>query len=368
MTVFVKTRSGKTGKRYLVYWRQGGRAFKEEYAGSFKTQREARTRRDLIAGELAAGRDPRILLEQLKAAPPRKVTLAEQWDAFAAGRVDVGEAAQSSYRNARVRWLPILGSDRDPHTITPADVVAGIAVMRSELKPASVGAYVSVLAMVLDYSDVEPNPVRSAKVKLPASTADEVNPPTTQEWRAIRDVAKKRSRLTLRLVECLGLRISEACELTWGDVDFVDGQIRISRRSTKTSAGQRWLPVPDELLDAISALCPQEDRQPDGRVLGLNDESVRWDLKRACIDAGVTAHSPHDLRHRRISLWVRFGIDPVTLAGWAGHAQASMSLDVYGHVVLDPREDEWRDFWLGYYERATRSPGAAPVRHEGADA
>jgi hypothetical protein len=40
----------------------------------------------------------------------------------------------------------------------------------------------------------------------------------------------------------------------------------------------------------------------------------------------------------------------------------------YGHVVLDPNGDEWRDFWLGAYEQARRPkravegrPGVAPV-------
>jgi hypothetical protein len=40
-----------------------------------------------------------------------------------------------------------------------------------------------------------------------------------------------------------------------------------------------------------------------------------------------------------------------------------MSLDTYGHVVLDPREDEWRDFWEAVYD-ANRRRGVVPVRHE----
>jgi hypothetical protein len=28
-----------------------------------------------------------------------------------------------------------------------------------------------------------------------------------------------------------------------------------------------------------------------------------------------------------------------------------MSLDVYGHVVLDPAEDDWRGFWKDAYSR-----------------
>jgi hypothetical protein len=31
--------------------------------------------------------------------------------------------------------------------------------------------------------------------------------------------------------------------------------------------------------------------------------------------------------------------------------RAGRRLDVYGLVVLDPREDEWRGFWLDVYGR-----------------
>jgi integrase len=42
---------------------------------------------------------------------------------------------------------------------------------------------------------------------------------------------------------------------------------------------------------------------------------------------------PHDLRHRRVSLWFRQGVDAVQIASWAGHTP-TMSLDVYGHVLV----------------------------------
>ncbi len=84
------------------------------------------------------------------------------------------------------------------------------------------------------------------------------------------------------------------------------------------------------------------------------------ELYRACRNAGIAAYSPHDLRHRGISLWVAHGFDAVAVKTWAGHPRASMSLDVYSHVVIDPAADEWRDFWRGAYI-AARSPGVVPV-------
>jgi len=43
----------------------GGRAYPIVHAGSFRTLKEAKTRRDLVAGELAAGRNPAEALQAL---------------------------------------------------------------------------------------------------------------------------------------------------------------------------------------------------------------------------------------------------------------------------------------------------------------
>lgn len=132
--VHIKTRTTKKGdRRYLCYYRMGGgREAKTLYAGSFHKKAEAQARRDLIAGELAAGRDPRILLARLNEPPVAPLGLLERWDSFMASRIDVGVKAQRQYRNARDRWLPILGSDRDPASITADDVIAGIADLFDE--------------------------------------------------------------------------------------------------------------------------------------------------------------------------------------------------------------------------------------------
>jgi integrase len=360
-TLTITTRKRRGGPRYTVRYRLGGRSYPVQHAGSFKTLREAKARLGIVAGELAVGRNPAVLLASIAAPPAPTPGLRERWDDFCTGKVDVGVKAQAQHGNARDRWVPILGADRDPLTITPADIVGGIAELTKTLKPASIAQYVSTLRQVLDFCDVTPNPVNSPKVKLPMQVREEITPPTSAEWLAILKHVMKRSRLALRLIECCGLRVSEACNLVWGDVDFVEGKIRVAR--TKTAAGRRWIAVPDQLLDALDALQATEDRNPNGRVLGLAHAQVRADLAKACTDAGVAAHSPHDLRHRRISLWLRHGFDPVSVSRWAGHARTSMSLDVYGHVVLDPADDEWRDFWTAVYD-ASRRRGVVPVWSE----
>lgn len=125
--------------------------------------------------------------------------------------------------------------------------------------------------------------------------------------------------------------MSEAAELTFGDVDFAEERIRVSRARTKRrTAGQQWLPVPDVLLEEIAALCPLEDRTRERPVFsGVNARETRGGLELACRNAKIAHYSPHDLRHRRTSLWLAHGFDPITVKEWCGHSRALMTLDVY---------------------------------------
>jgi integrase len=151
-------------------------------------------------------------------------------------------------------------------------------------------------------------------------------------------------------MECCALRVSEACGIEPGDLDFGGGMILIRRSVTKTKAGRRWVPVPGELLDALAVR---------GGV-GVTPSNVYYDLQKACERGKIRPFGTHAFRHRRASLWLRQGIDAVQVARWAGHSKPSESTDTYGHTVVDALADEW----LGFWQAAYGPRGAAPVRHE----
>jgi integrase len=238
-----------------------------------------------------------------------------------------------------------------------------------KLRRKSLEHYLSTLRQVIDFCDIEPNPARSTKVRLPEEVREEVAPPSAEEWNAIKDNIRKRSSLAVRVTECDGLRLaSETLRLSYGDIDFVSERIRVSQARTKgRTAGQRWLPIPRVLLHEIANLVPLEDRHRNRLVFpNITEAQVRQDVARACRDAGIAHYHPHDLRDRRISLWIAQGIDAVQAKTSSGHTNASMTLDVYAHVVIDPNADEWRDFWHSRYVTG-RSPGVVSVRHRPAE-
>jgi hypothetical protein len=135
--------------------------------------KEARARRDLIAGELAGGRNPadslRAVVEQ-----PRTRTFAECADVYLASRPDVGPETRATAAHLK-RLLPAFG-DADPAAITASDVMEWIGA-NSDLKPSSLVRYVSTLRQVLDFAAVEPNPARDRRVRPPRTESQVVEPP-----------------------------------------------------------------------------------------------------------------------------------------------------------------------------------------------
>jgi integrase len=66
---------------------------------------------------------------------------------------------------------------------------------------------------------------------------------------------------------------------------------------------------------------------------GITEASAYQAMTRACRNAKVPHYHPHDLRHRRITIWHQSGVPARELAERAGHSRPSMSLDVYSHVM-----------------------------------
>jgi len=137
------------------------------------------------------------------------------------------------------------------------------------------------------------------------------------------------------------LRAGELCSLRVGDVDFLRGRLRVAKGRTKGGTqGRRFVPVPALLVAALADLAgPPEDRRLDAPLFsGLTPGALRDGMARACRLAGVALYSPHDLRHRYISRLVLAGVPLPKVREVAGHSRASVTLDVYSHVLLDEAE------------------------------
>jgi integrase len=331
---WIVIREAKDGsRRYRVEYRAGGREAPTRYAGSFRTKREASERRAWVAGELAAKRIPDLRFAKAEAA----ATFARVAAAWKASRLDVAAGTLATYDVALGRLLPRLGTE-PVDAITPERVAALVVELNGAgLKKQSIRKTLGVGAMVCDHARVQPNPFRDKQaVKLPREERRIVQPPTAEHVEAVLRVLPAAYRLPTIVLDAVGLRVGELERLEWGDVDEPRARWRVA---TSKTGRPRWVTPPPVVFDAVSALVAREDRAPERQVFqGFGADRYRTAVTRACTAAGVPAFSPHDLRHRRVSLLHLAGVPWARIGEQVGHDDLVTTARTYTHTLVDERE------------------------------
>ena len=144
-----------------------------------------------------------------------------------------------------------------------------------------------------------------------------------------------------RLLNYTGMRISEARELRWQQVDFVRKLIDV--HGTKTSAARRDVPMTKESRALLVKLykeaqarathkvagAPYVDPQSKVSTVGEAAVSLRNACKRMKIDPPLTHH---DLRDAFTTSCIESGVDIPTVAAWLGHKDGgALLMRVYAH-------------------------------------
>lgn len=332
------TRDG--GRRYRVEFRLGGRGSRIRYGGSFKTKADATIRKQWIAGELAALRvpDPRIEEPELVLAP----TVIEAAQRWRESRIDVTEGTRTLHRVALNRALPLLGALRVDQ-VGPEHVVELVAALHaSGSKRETIRKTVKYLAAVLDDAGIDPNPARDRRIRLPHEERAELVPPSAEHVEGVCGLLPSAYRLALLWLDWSGARVASIDTLLVGDYDEPQRRVRLRASATKTRKAL-WVELPDVLAEAVEAALPaRDDRDLDAPLFpGASADRLRTAIARACRALGVPVFSPHDLRHRRISLLHRQGRSWAEIARFVGQRKLSITADTYTHVLVDGREADY---------------------------
>jgi integrase len=93
------------------------------------------------------------------------------------------------------------------------------------------------------------------------------------------------------------------------------------------------------LFQAVTDLVPRQDPTPERRVFqGFGGDRFRTAIARACTAVGVPVFSPHDLRHRRISLLYLSGVPWARIGENVGQRNFAVTANTYTHVLIDEAE------------------------------
>ena len=77
--------------------------------------------------------------------------------------------------------------------------------------------------------------------------------------------------------------------------------------------------------------------------VGATADRLRTAITRACTAAGVPTFSPHDLRHRRISLLHLGGVPWARIGEHMGQRNLAVTANTYTHVLVDETELDYAE-------------------------
>lgn len=278
---------------------------------------------------------------------------------------------------ADLHIVPLIGAEK-LSKLTQPRVVAFVDQMletRSEdLTHKSVRALSRILQEAMRRGLVAQNVARDVKVEKSRRT-DEVVIPAKEELRALIDAAEGDMKPFMLVAILTGLRASELRGLRWQDVDFKERTITVKQRADKyceigppkSKAGYRTIPIGDALVSELKKWklrCPNGtlglvfpatngEVQDYGNLLrrkfyplqlkaGVCDPVIE-DGKPKLTEKGKQVMDPrygfHALRHAAASAWIKQKVDLKRLTTWLGHSSVAITIDVYGHLIVDKDED-----------------------------
>lgn len=120
-----------------------------------------------------------------------------------------------------------------------------------------------------------------------------------------------------------GVRVGEAVQIQWSQVDLAAALIRLEVEQTKTSEA-RTVPLPDVLVDVLK-------RVKKKKGLVFTNRRLRDDWAKATEDAGLSGLLMHDLRRSAIRNLIRAGVPEKVAMAISGHKTRSV-FDRY-HIV-----------------------------------
>ncbi len=163
-----------------------------------------------------------------------------------------------------------------------------------------------------------------------------------------------------------GMRQGELLGLKWADLDREKGELQVQRQLTKKKGGGFELTTPKTRagirrinLGQNTLKVLQEHRQaqflemqaagiywqdqdlmfPSKIGTPMDRSNMRWFFKGLLKSAGLPNIRFHDLRHTAASLMLNNGIPLIIVSRRLGHAQPSITLDVYGHLIPGKQQE-----------------------------
>ncbi len=178
----------------------------------------------------------------------------------------------------------------------------------------------------------------------------EVDPFDRKEIQAILEAAEGQIKNFFQFAFFTGLRTSELIALEWGDIDWINGQLYVSRafvsgeiKKTKTKGSKRQVLLLPPALEALQAQKSHTfmqgqtifhapfSNQPWTSPISIRHSAWLPLLRRA----GVRYRNPYQTRHTYASMMLSNGENLMWVARQMGHVNIEMVMKTYGKWLPD---------------------------------
>ena len=215
-------------------------------------------------------------------------------------------------------------------------------------------------------------------VELPRLRRYEYQTLTKEQAQRLLEAAKgHRFEVLLALALTTGMRHGELLGLHWQDINFDNGTLQVRRSVSrvrgqgykefepKTTRSMRLLTLPQFILEMLKDhRTHQEEAQRAAATAGrdqglvfcnkygsyLRPDRVRKQFQKLLADAGLPHMRFHDLRHSAATILMSMGVPAKVVQEILGHANISMTLGIYSHVLPGMQDDamgKWDDLLGG---------------------
>lgn len=304
-------------------------------------------------------------VRQNRAVSPIKLTVvdaAEQW--LSSAKLRVKESSYSSYENIVSKHIiPILGGEYMSNLTTQKlNDFIHYKLNRGRLNHSGGLSAKSVRDIMTVYRSIEAYVAREYGIKETHFTMPKIEKKPTDVLNVF-----KRKRLENYLIHnqnstnisvllCLftGLRVGELCGLKWGDIDFDNGTLTVSRTvqrinkhgksevvigSPKSKSSIRIVPIPEFLLAILRKKRKNDDFYIiTGTCKPTEPRTMQNRFKSVLKLCGIRDVNFHLLRHTYATVCIENGFDPKTLSELLGHADASITLNRYVHSSMQMKK------------------------------
>ena len=181
-------------------------------------------------------------------------------------------------------------------------------------------------------------------------------------------VAAKGHRLEalFHLTITTGLRESEVLALKWSDLDWVKQSLKVERQlerphgegvqfsAPKTAFGKRSIKLGSKTIEVLRNHYKRQQTEriaageawkefdlifPSSVGAPIHQHNLWRAFKILLKQAGLPAFRFHDLRHTAASLLLNNGVPVIVVSRRLGHARASITSDVYGHLMPNMQDE-----------------------------